>query len=150
MTIPASARPSPIPAPNAAMQFTDPRTGRLTSFGIQLLAQWRAERLGCSRVIPCEAVGTNVITLTPRAPVAVVEKYADFDAFAFIGQITSTAAVTARVQPDPDTDNMLTTLKVYTASGAAQAGSGAIVAGLFYIAWYVHSLDSGNGGLVLK
>lgn len=146
--IDAAYRPEPIPPANGVMQFVDPRSGRLTAHGLQLLDAWRSYALGCSRIIPCDVVFTsNLYTLTPRDPKPVIESYLAYDGFAFTAPSASTAAVTATVVPD---DGALATLKVFKTNGAAQAGNTDIASGSFYIAFFVPTLDSGNGGLVLK
>jgi hypothetical protein len=147
MSIPAAARPSPIPKPQSLSSFVD-ADGRLSPDGVELLAAWRDYMLGNSRIIPCEsAFAANVYTLTPRAPACVIEKYCDYDGFAFVAAAASTAAVTAKVVTGGQT---LATLKVYKSNGLTQAGNTDIGNGLFYIAFYVDALDTGAGGLVLK
>jgi hypothetical protein len=44
----------------------------------------------------------------------------------------------------------LATLKVFKSNGASQATAGDIVSGLLYDFTYVDSLDSNNGGFVLR
>lgn len=147
MTIPAAARPNPIPAPNKLVALTN-RDGTLSTAGLQMLEQWRDYSLGTSRIIPCESgFAANVYTLTPRAPACVIEKYCDYDGFAFVAAGSSTGAVTAKVSTG---DGDLATLKVFKSNGASQAGNGDIVAGSFYFAFYVDALDSAAGGFVLK
>jgi hypothetical protein len=146
MTITAAATGTPIPKPVGALQFID-ENGKLTNHALQLLSQWHEFMVGTNRIIPCNAsAALNVITLTPLDSGPVIEKYVDHDGFAFVASASSTGAVTATVVPRSGT---LSTLKVYVTNGSAQAGNGDITSGLFYIAYYVDSLDGGLGGLVL-
>lgn len=138
---------TPIPKPNPTSPFTDPETGALTEHGLQLMAKWHARMVGTSRLIPCEATGKNLISLTPLSPSPTIESYDAFDTFQFVGAVTSDGSVTATVVPKKGT---LSTLKVFKSSGAAQAGAGDVVAGSFYTATYVDTLDSAAGGFVLK
>jgi hypothetical protein len=99
-------------------------------------------------VIPCEATGTNLITLTPLFPVApLLDIYRSFDRFTFVAAVDSTGSVTATVVPQRGT---LATLKVYKNGGATQAGAGDVLAGRLYDAIFNDALDAGVGGLVLK
>lgn len=147
MTITADATGTPIPRPNALVPLIDPKTGILTQHGVELLSSWRNFIVGMNRLIPCNAAGTNLITLTPLDASPLLEGYKDYDAFSFVAAGSSTGSVTATVAPR---DGALATIKVYKTNGSAQAGNGDITAGLFYVAFYVDSLDSGAGGLVLK
>ncbi len=138
---------TPIPKPNPTSPFTDPDSGALTEHGMQLMAAWHARMVGTSRLIPCTASGKNLISLTPLTPSPTIEKYDAFDTFQFVGATTSDGSITATVVPKKGT---LATIKVYKTNGSAQAGSGDVVAGSFYTATYVDTLDSAAGGLVLK
>jgi len=141
--------PRPIDPIIESLIAFDVRSGRPTNKHlVELLRQLRDQNLGGSRIIPCTATGTNVLVLTPNHPVApVIERYNDFDAFAFVAANNSTGAVTATVVPATGT---LATIKVYKTNGAAQAGAGDVVAGSFYLAFFVDALDAGAGGFVLK
>ncbi len=147
MTISAAATGTPIPKVNSLVQFVDPKTGVLSEHGNQLLSAWYNFIVGMNRVTPCNAAGTNVITLTPLDAAPLIEKYTDFEIYGFTAANTSTGAVTATVVPKKGT---LATLKVYKTDGAAQATTNDIVAGSFYWLVYVDSLDTGAGGFVLK
>jgi hypothetical protein len=142
-----AAVPTPIPKPNKVAAFVDKDTGVLNDHGVTLLSQWHAQMVGTSRLIPCEATGQNLITLTPLAPSPLLEKYAAFDTFQFVAAQTSNGVVTATVVPKSGT---LATLKVFKSNGATQATTGDVVANSYYTLAYVDTLDSGNGGLVLK
>jgi hypothetical protein len=145
MTIPASAIGTPIPRPTDQTPFVN-ENGNLTAHGLQLLTAYREFIVGMSRIIPCSASGTNVITLTPNTASPLLEKYLDFDVFPFVAAANSTGAVTMTVVPRKGT---LATLKAYITNGSAQANTGDLTAGLFYQAWFVDSLDSGAGGFVI-
>jgi len=148
MTISNSAKPLPLPQLGDQNAIINPRTGVPTPY---FLAQWQQMRkllLGANRIIPCEATGTNLITLTPLHPVSpLIDAYRDFDTFRFIAAATSTGTITATVVPERGT---LATLKAYKNGGSTQAGSGDVVAGRMYDATFNDALDSGAGGLVLK
>lgn len=133
--------------PLGRMRIVD-RDGMPTPSFLSLMQQWRAYNLGGCRLVACEAAGTNLITLTPTHPIApVIPGYRDYDVFLFRAQHTSSGSVTATVVPVTGT---LATLKVYKANGAAQAGSGDVVANSMYMAIFADHLDAGAGGLVLK
>lgn len=148
MTIADDFKP-PFTDPLSGKQaIIDPRTGLPTPYFLTFMAKLRAVGLGANRIIPCNATGTNVITLTPLYPVApLIEGYRDFDRFTFVAANTSTGSITATVVPER---GALATLKVYKDGGSTQAGSGDVVAGRIYDAVFNDALDGGAGGLVLK
>jgi hypothetical protein len=147
MTIADSAKPTPTPQLGRT-PIVDSESGIATPYFMGLMQQTREQTLGASRNIPCEATGTNTITLTPLHPVApLIDAYRAFDRFTFVAAASSTGAVTATVVPKKGT---LATVKVYKSNGAAQAGSGDVVSGSLYDAVYAGHLDGGNGGFVLK
>ena len=145
-TIPADYKPRPLSAFEASKQFVSP-DGRLTLEGLRLLNGLRDYVNGGSRIIPCSASGKNLITLTPNDASPLLEGYRDYDVFAFTASETSDASVTATVVPKT---GALATLKVYTTAGAAQAGSGDVVANSVYWLCFADHLDAAAGGLVLK
>lgn len=148
MTIAAASQQKPLPFLDQGQAIVDPKTGLPTNYFMQLMQAWRGNANGCARIVPCNASGTNLITLTPTHPVApVLDRYRDFDVYAFVAAATSTGSVTATVVPASGT---LATLKAYKSGGAAQAGSGDVVKDSLYLAIFNDALDSGNGGLVLK
>src|SRR5262245_6465350 len=100
-----------------------------------------------NRVIPCSASGTNLITLTPNNASPKLEKYVDYEIFAFTAASTSTGNVTMTVVPKNGT---LATLKAFKNNGAAQATTGDIVSGSVYLAVFADHLDGGAGGFVIK
>lgn len=147
MTIPAAAIGTPLSKPNDQSPFVDLTTGALSTHGLQLLSQWRDFIVSMNRIIPCNATGTNVITLTPLDAAPLIEKYVDFEIFSFTALNASTGAVTATVVPRKGT---LATLKVYLSGSATQANAGDIAATRQYLANYNSQRDSGNGGFELR
>lgn len=147
MTIPAAAIGTPIAKPNDQSAFVDLQTGALSTHGQQLLTQWRDFIVSMCRIIPCNATGANLITLTPLTASPLIEKYVDHETFRFVAAASSTGAVTATVVPRKGT---LATVKVYIDGGATQAGNGDILQGRLFDAIYNDALDSGAGGFVLK
>lgn len=146
MTITAAATGTPIAKPSNGVQFVD-ENGYLTPHGAQLLSQWREFLVGINRVIPCNATGTNTITLTPLASGPLIEKYVDYEIFAFTGANDSTGDISATVVPRKGT---LATLKVYIDGGATRASTNDVRQNRVYLLLYADHLDSGAGGLVLK
>lgn len=147
MSISTAATGTPISKPNGLFPIVDIQTGCLTEHGLQLLSQIQGFIVGMNRITPCNASGTNVITLTPLDASPMIEKYVDYEVFSFVAANSSTAAVTMTVVPR---DGALLTLIVCKTNGSVQAGNGDIVAGLHYEATYVNSLDSGAGGFVIR
>jgi len=147
MTISDVATGTPLSRPLGDLPFVDTTTGNLSDHGLQLLNQYYNFIVGMNRLTPCNASGTNIITLTPLTASPLIEKYQDFEVFTFVAAATSSGSVTMTVVPRKGT---LATLKAYKTSGAAQAGAGDIVSGSLYFAIYNDALDSGAGGFVIK
>lgn len=147
MTIPAAAQVTPLDLPSLRIGFVDAKTGVLTTHGHQLLIDYVNYIQGSCRIIPCNASGTNAITLTMLGVSPLIQHYNDFDSFRFVAAATSTGAVTAFVQTP---QGALATLNVYKTNGSAQAGLNDITVGLLYEVVYVDSLNSGAGGFVLR
>jgi hypothetical protein len=147
VTIPASAVVSPLVIPNKGIAFIDPKTGILTDHGYQVTNAIVGFLNGSNRVIPCNASGTNIITLTMLATSPLIKQYNDFDTYRAVAANTTTGLVTALVTTP---QGSLTTLNVYKSNGSAQATTGDITAGLLYDFTYVDSLNSGAGGFVLR
>jgi hypothetical protein len=137
----------PLPLPAGINQFVDPDTGILTTFGVLMLSEWRDFISGMGRVIPCEASGTNIISLTPFTSAPKPKRYNSHDIFVAKAAGSSSGLVTATVVPEKGT---LDTLKVYKTAGAAQATTGDVVADSLYLFVYADYLDGGAGGFVLK
>lgn len=147
MSISTDATGTPISRPNGLFPFIDLNTGCLTEHGLQILSQYHNFIVGMNRITPCNASGTNVVTLTPLGASPLIEKYVDYEVFSFVAANTSTGAVTMTVVPR---DGALSTLKAYKTSGAAQATTGDLVAGSLYLAIYNDALDTAAGGFVIK
>ncbi|MFB6449251.1 hypothetical protein [Bradyrhizobium tunisiense] len=147
MTISTAATATPISKLNGLFPFIDVKTGCLTDHGIQVFNQWYNFIVGMNRITPCNASGTNVITLTPLDATPLIEKYTDYEVYSFVAANTTTGAATMTVVPR---DGTLATLKAYKTNGATQANTGDIVAGSLYLAIYNDALDSGAGGFVIK
>ena len=147
MSISTAATGTPISRPNGLFPFIDLTTGCLTEHGLQLLSQYYNFMVGMNRITPCNASGTNIISLTPLAASPLIEKYVDYEVFSCVAANTTTGAVTMTVVPR---DGTLSTLKAYVAAGATQANTGDIVAGSLYFAIYNDALDGNSGGFVLK
>lgn len=147
MTIAAAAYVPPLPAPDFSVALIDTKTGNLTINGYQLIAGLVNFVTASNRIIPCNASGTNVITLTMLITSPLVKQYADFDTFRTVAASTTTGLVTALVVTP---QGNLGTINVYKANGAAQATTGDITAGLLYDFTFVDSLNSGAGGFVVR
>lgn len=146
MTISAAAQATPIVVPNQRLGFVD-ESGKPTTTGMQVLQQSHDYVVNMNRIIPCNASGTNVIALTMLSVQPMVDKYVSFETFAAVAANNSTGSVTAFVVTN---QGNLGTIKVFKNNGAAQAGAGDITANLQYFFTYVDTLDSGNGGFVLR
>jgi hypothetical protein len=147
MSIATAAIGTPISKPNGLFPVVDIKTGYLTEHGLGLLSEIYNFVLGMNRLTPCNASGTNVITLTPLGASPLIEKYVDYEIFSFVAANGSGASVTMTVVPR---DGTLSTLKAYIDGGSTQAGPGDITAGRLYLAIYNDALDGGAGGFVLK
>jgi len=146
VTIPAAAQIPSLLQPAQRNPFVDD-TGLLTNNGWQVLQGTFGFVNGTCRTIPCNASGTNVITLTMLQVSPLVQGYYDFDTYRAVAANTTTGTVTASVVTPQGT---LGTIKVFKSNGSAQATTGDIVSGLLYDFTYVDSLDGGNGGFVLR
>lgn len=146
MTIPAALQVPSLLQPAQRTAFVDDGD-ILTSNGWQTLAGMFNFINGTNRVIPCNATGTNVITLTMLSVQPLVQGYYDFDTYRAVAANTTTGLVTASVATN---SGALATIKVFKTNGSAQATTGDITTGLLYDFTYVNSLDGGNGGLVLR
>lgn len=147
MTISTAGTIAPLPRINGDIPIIDVKSGSLTEYGVQTLNAWYNSINGMNRIIPCNAAGQNVITLTPLTASPLIEKYNDYEVFAFTGADTSTGSVTATVVPRK---GALATLKVYVSPGLVQAGAGDVVSTGLYLMVYNDALNGGVGGFVLK
>lgn len=147
MVAPAAQATSILP-PNAQIPFINPQNGLLTNPALQVLQQIQTLINGLTPPIGCTATfASNKYTLTPLSIAPNVPSYLFSQAFMFVAPASSTGLVTATVVP---AKGVLATLKVFKTNGSAQATAGDITINLFYLLYYVDSLDSGNGGFVLK
>lgn len=122
--------------------------GVLVPSALQMVQGYFKQINGLTPTVPCTSVfAANLYTLTPFSISPQILQYWDYWSFAFVADATSTGAVTATVVPDTGS---LATLKVFKTNGSAQAGAGDITINLFYLLYFVDTLDSGNGGFVLK
>lgn len=147
MTVPTAAAIPTLQNPSLGSAFVDIKTGNLSQGAYQVLQAASGFINGMARIIPCNATGTNVITLTMVAQTLLVQQYADFDTYRAVAANTTTGLVTALVVTP---QGALATLKVFKNNGAAQATTGDVTSGLLYDFTYVDSLDSGNGAFVLR
>lgn len=92
--------------------------------------------------IPCTAVGTNTITLTPLTNAPAIPTYANYLRFGFVAQNTLTGVAQMLVTGLP-------TLNLYDAGGVTQATTGDVIAGQYYEVVYQLTLNSGAGGFVI-
>jgi len=146
MTIPAAFQVPSLLQPAQRIPYVD-SNGVLTNNGWQTAQGIYDFVNGTNRIIPCNASGTNVITLTMLSISPLIKGYFDFDTFRAVAAATSTGSVTALVATP---QGNLGTIKVFKTNGSAQAGAGDITIGLLYDFTFVDSLDSGNGGFVLR
>jgi hypothetical protein len=147
MTISTDAKGTPLPRANTVAQFVNPQTGTLSPHGAALMNNWHRFGVGMNRITPCDATtASNVITLTPLTASPLIEKYVAYETFGFVADATVTGPVTMTVAPIKGT---LSTLNVYMQNGGVIAGAGSIVAGRFYLASYVDTLNGGAGGFVI-
>jgi hypothetical protein len=147
LSIPASAQILALQEATRSIQFVD-SSGKLTQNGFAALDAVFNFVNGCCRFIPCNASTTsNVITLTMLSTSPLVKGYADFDTFRFVADATSTGLLSAKVVTP---QGALTALNIYKSNGSAQATTGDITINLQYDLTFVDSLNSGNGGFVLR
>jgi hypothetical protein len=91
--------------------------------------------LALATIIPCAATGTNVIALTPVTNAPAVTTYTDKQSFGFVAANASTGNVTINVAG-------LATVSLFVAGGVTQATTGDIIAGQYYTAVYLSSLNA--------
>lgn len=148
----ASAMTPSITPPNPRIAFTEPQTGLLTSStGMQILTQHHQAINGLTPTVSCTCTNVgNVYTLTPFNISPNVANYYSYWSFAFVASATSTGTVTATVIPSSQSTmtGVLPTLPVLKTHGSAAAGNADLTAGLFYVMYYVDTLNGGNGAFV--
>jgi len=145
MSISAAAQGHPIVTINPGLPFVTSQ-GFLSNNARIALQQIHNFVVSTNRTIPCNATGTDLITLTLLPSQPTVDQYISYESFAFTAENDSTAAVTARVVT---ATGALATLKVYKSDGV-QADSGDIKADALYWFSYNDALDSGDGGFVIS
>jgi hypothetical protein len=101
-----------------------------------------AQQIAQCVVIPCTASGTNNISLVANANGPPVTAYNNYALFSFVAVNTSTGNCQLQVAS-------IGLLNLYNPGGTAQAGSGAIVAGAYYVVAYQSQLNTGAGGFVI-
>ena len=147
MTVAAAAVTPNIIPPNTSLPLTS-QQGVLTTTGLQMLQQIQQAIKGLTPTVSCNCSNvSNVYTLTPLNIAPNVSNYYSYWGFAFVASATSTGLITATIVPNTGT---LPTLPVYKTNGSAQATTNDITINLFYLLYYVDSLNSGNGGFVIK
>jgi hypothetical protein len=146
MPVSSSAKPEPVPAISSEQPVVE-RGGLGSLTFLQTMQRWRGQFSGGNRIIPCDAAGTDMITLTPFDSSPLITGYRVYDRFTARAENTSTGPVTATVVPKR---GELATLKVYKQDGAAQADVGDVVADCVYDFVYAEHLDGGAGGFILK
>ena len=100
-------------------------------------------RVGQIAVVPCDAAGTNAITLTPQANTPPITAYTNHTpVFSSIAANTSTGLVTMQV-------GGLAFVPVFLPDAATQAGVNDIKAGRLVQFVFESSLGGGTGGFIL-
>ena len=144
---PDAMTPSNTP-PNTRITWVEKSSQFLTSTAFSIMQAMYKTTNGLTPTIACTCVSTaNLCTLTPFPISPQFKNYYSYMSFAFVADRTSTGLLTATLVP---TTGSTPTLKIMKADGASQATTGDIVINLFYILYYVDTLDSGNGAFVLK
>ena len=99
--------------------------------------------LGALVHIPCTAVGQNAVTLTTAVNTPTITAYTNLSpVFMWVQAQTSSGAVTIALSG-------LGAITAYRNNGQTAIGSGDLVAGSAYQAFYLSTLNSGNGGWVV-
>ena len=93
--------------------------------------------------IPCNASGTNTISLLPLANMGALQAYVELAGAKFRAVANSTGPVTAQI-------NGLGFLPVYKSDGVTQINVSDILLGQLYAIWYSAALNSGLGGFFLQ
>lgn len=142
----ASAMTPSATPPNPTIDFTD-KKGVLTSTGLSIMQKIRQSINGLTPTISCTCTNVgNVYTLTPFPIAPQLLNYYSYWSFAFVAPATSTGAVTATIIP---TTGALATLPVLKTHGSAPASTSDLTINLFYVMYYVDTLNSGNGAFVI-
>lgn len=158
MSIPNSAIPTPIVSPTAAGKdfiTSNPNSQappQLSGTARLALQQMHDYVVNMCRTFPCNSSTTNnVITLTLLTISPSLVQYADYDSFRFVADASTSGTVTALVVTNVNNNaTSLATLPVYKNNGGTAAGNGDITSGNQYDFTFVDSLNSGNGGFVMR
>jgi hypothetical protein len=113
--------------------------------GLQPFSIWDQSLadMGNLGTIPCTAVGTNTIVLTPvAAAFSPSPTYGASNQFSFVAAGTSTNSVTVNV-------GGLGAKNLYKSDGVTQVGASSLISGYFYEIAYGATLNSGSGGFYL-
>jgi hypothetical protein len=124
--------------PNPPYPFANATSPEQMAFLDQMFDQ-----VGAMINIPCNAAGTNAISLTPNVNCPALTAYKELGGYRFRAAATSTGAVTIQY-------NGLGFLPAYKADGSTQASVGDLVIGEQYIATYSAALNGGLGGFFLE
>lgn len=145
MAIPAANIDTPLIPPNARMPFVD-KQGNLPVPSLQFLQQLYVALNGGLFVIPCNvSYAANVysltpVTVSPQLPAA----YCTWQGFGFT--VPATGDSNSKIEVMSAAGSSLGQYKIYDATGSVLTPTIHYV----YIAYFVDSLNSGNGGFTLK
>lgn len=130
-------------------QFVEPRGGRLSDYGLQMLeSMWRQFGAGHVTVpVQITQANVNVLVMAPMLHEEGAESYGTGMVFFGKTVAASTGLVTAYLTKP---SRALPAVKVYKTNGTAQASTGDIALNAYYLFVYHGDLDGGVGGLVLK
>ena len=100
--------------------------------------------VGLLTIVPCTAIGTNTIALTPQVNTPVQSAYANSQRYSFIAAATSTGSVTINV-------NSIGALPLYrwSVNTYTQAGAKDLIIGAYYDIVYNSSFNAGSGGFAI-
>lgn len=139
--------------PNSRVALVDKPQLTLSNVALSVLNGWHKSINGLTPTISCECTNvSNLYTLTPLNVSPLVIDYFSFMSFAFVASATSTGLITAKVVTNGGSDSTITlpTIKVMKTNGSTQATAGDITINLFYVMYYVDTLDAGAGAFVIK
>lgn len=141
--------PSMTP-PNTRSRFVNQQGILSSDIGMQVLTQHHKAINGLTPTISCTCANVgNVYTLTPFPISPNLANYFSYWSFAFVASATSTGAATATVVPttaNVNTIGVLPTLPMLATHGSSNA---TLTINLFYVMYYVDTLNSGNGAFVV-
>lgn len=141
---------SPLP-PLKKMHVAEKGSGQATElFNSQQQSLWSWVSRGIP-TMPSDVSGTaNALILTPNlTPNNTIPNYLDYMPFAFEATATSTGPVTIDVTGGGSTLGAKPLYLLSAAGVVTPAGANTLRIGNFYIAYYVQSLNGGDGGFIL-